>query len=296
MQHEPVAPRKQGADEFLRLDGAAYAHGARLATQGGNSSVRTSRALFALTRPVLIPSYLRLLRALPVITVSMSPTHHGELLRSQLAGLSWRQYGGFAQLLLPSSLAEYLRGRSMQAVRTNLNHARAHGLRVAPVAVKDRESVLANFSRHASALSRPERPHDLAEPDVAWFAAWSGEDVLGMAMTGHDGSTALLRALLGPEDQERASEVRYLLHTTVVEHLIGHGVETLLLAAAVSAPAGQKYFAARLGYHACRVRLVPRTNRLREAVLRRGGGSRARAARSPSAPEPVPAEDAAPPA
>lgn len=250
-----VSPRHD-LDGLVRLDGLAYRHGSRLATDGADLLTPAHRLHYALSNPGKLLAYVHLLRAVPVVEVTASPAPTGQALAVRLRRLSRRERGGFGVLTLPATPEEYLRGTSRQAVRTNIRRAERAGVTTAIVPPADREATLANFSEHASERSRPERPSDLHDPTSTWFAARCENRVLGLAMTLQDGPTALLRALLGPEDQERASDVRYLLHTAVVADLVAHGAQNLIIAGMASAPPGQKYFAARLGYTACRVQLI----------------------------------------
>ncbi len=73
-------------------------------------------------------------RRLPAVTIQPSDSPAGRLIRRHLTfrrdgRLKYRQAQGV--LLLPETVADYLRGRHRQAVRTNVRHARHVGMTVA---------------------------------------------------------------------------------------------------------------------------------------------------------------------
>ena len=98
-----------------------------------------------------------------------------------------------------------------------------------------------------------------SNPDLAvksWAAFDSDGEVLGRAVALVDERTAVLLLLHGPPNLGVAHQTRYLLHTVVVADLIRRGVRHLVVESILGAPPGLKYFAARLGYRACRIRVA----------------------------------------
>ena len=242
--------------QVTRVDGPAYARGARLATTGAPVAGTLPRLLFSLRHLPLVPSYLQLLTALPVQVLPVSAGPAGEALRRHLTG-SWRRSGSHAHLALPDTMDEYLRGRSRQALRTNLHRAEALGLSCAMGVASEREEALEVYLRECVAERRPETQEQVTALFTHW---WTVRDAAGRAQ-GHafvlaDRRTALLQLLMGSEDLELAHQTRYLLHAAVVRDLIASGRRHLVLEALLGAPEGHKYFAARLGYRACRVKAV----------------------------------------
>ncbi len=239
-----------------RLDGPAYARGAELAELGAPLGTSRSRVCLAARHPLLTLSYARLVTTLPPLDVTLSTDPGGQYLSRQLGG-SWRRAASHVALTLPPTLAEYLRGRSRQAVRTNVRHAHALGLVARQLAVDETASAVRDYERqsdfHAEALGLSDRD---TVPYTRW---WSVSDDVGhtlaLGLVVPDREAALLRVLIGPKDRSVAHQSRYLLHTTLVGDLIADGVRHLLVEAIMGAPAGHKYFAARLGYRPCRVRL-----------------------------------------
>jgi hypothetical protein len=245
------------ADDWAALDSARYYASARLGVRGWNVGGAVRRILFALVHPHLVPAYYRLLRRLPVETVMLSALPAGKLLHDRWSRQSWRKAASHACLPLPSDPDVYLRGRHRQAVRTNLHRAEKIQLTCRPVPTDwglTREALRAGpLAGVAKELDQLERPDAALQ---SWAVFDGGGEVLGRAVALVDERTAVLLLLHGPPDMAVAHQTRYLLHTAVVADLIRRGVRNLIVESMLAAPVGLKYFAARLGYRACRIRVV----------------------------------------
>jgi hypothetical protein len=245
------------ADDWAALDSARYYMSARLGERGWHVGGAVRRFFFALTHPHLVPAYYRLLRRLPVETVALSALPVGKLLYDRWSRQSWRKAASHACLPLPSDADSYLRGRHRQAVRTNLHRADKIRLTCRPIPTEwavTREAL--RTGTFASLLGEIEQ---LEQPDSAvksWAVFDPGGQILGRAVALVDERTAVLLLLHGPTDLDVAHQTRYLLHTAVVADLIRRGVRNLIVESILGAPPGLKYFAARLGYRACRIRVV----------------------------------------
>jgi hypothetical protein len=245
------------ADDWAALDSARYYVSARLGERGWRVGGAGRRFIYALVHPHLVPPYYRLLRKLPVQTVVLSPLPAGKILHDRWSRQSWRRAASHACLALPSDTDSYLRGRHRQAVRTNLHRADKIRLTCRPVPTDwkvTREALRAGtFAGLLKELEQLEQPDAVVK---SWGVFDSDGEVLGRAVALVDERTAVLLLLHGPTDLAVAHQTRYLLHTAVVADLIRRGVRNLVVESILGAPPGLKYFAARLGYRACRIQFV----------------------------------------
>lgn len=245
------------ADDWAALDSARYYAAARLGVRGWHVGGAGRRFFFALLHPHLVPAYYGLLRKLPVETLALSALPAGKLLYDRWSRQSWRKAASHACLPLPSDAYSYLRGRHRQAVRTNLHRADKIRLTCRPVPTD--WDVTRQALRTGTLAGLMEEIDHLEKPDAAvksWAVFDSGGQVLGRAVALVDERTAVLLLLHGPTDLGVAHQTRYLLHTVVVTDLIRSGVRNLVVESILGAPPGLKYFAARLGYRACRIQVV----------------------------------------
>jgi hypothetical protein len=191
----------------------------------------------------LLPYLLALLCLIPRTRLRLSKDPSGELIRSHLRRRRWglpRFRLAQGVLHLPASFATYMRGRSKQAVRTNVARARARGIQVAYTIVP--RWTPCDHSRAPAA------------PVQHWQATSPAGVVLGEAWVTIDEDCALLHSLVTKE-----SDVRWLLHTAIVEQLCLGGCQRLLTNShdAFLMPAGQQYFQRLLGYSIERLYLCP---------------------------------------
>jgi hypothetical protein len=245
------------ADDWAALDSARYYASARLGTRGWHVGGALRRLGYALAHPHLVPSYFRLLRKLPVETLAVSALPVGQLLGDRWSRQSWRKSASHACLPLPSDPETYLRGRHRQALRTNLHRADKIRLTCRPVPT-DWDAVRGALCEgpFASLVTGLDHMDKLDAVIKSWAVFDSENQPLGRAVVLVDEQTAVLLLLRGPLDLGVAHQTRYLLHTAMVADLIRQGVRHLVVESILGAPAGLKYFAARLGYRGCRIRVV----------------------------------------
>ncbi len=133
-----------------------------------------------------------------------------------------------------------MRGRSKQAVRTNVARAQARGIECT-------YTIVARWTP----FDHPRAP---AAPVQHWQATNAAGRVLGEAWVTLDEDCALLHSLV-----TRESDVRWLMHAAIVEQLCARGCSQLLTNShdAFLMPAGQQYFQRLLGYSVERLYLYP---------------------------------------
>ena len=157
-----------------------------------------------------------------------------------------------ALLELPQSQGEYLKGRSRQALRTNLNRAAAEGLRCAPVedAGELHRVASAIATRRATTPDTLVRPGQLPERDRLWSAAFdaSGEPVaLCQAVVDEDRAGLVL--MVTAVGHAAAPLVRYALHAHLTGRLVDRGVSTLAVGGSMLLTStGTRYFQQRTGF------------------------------------------------
>jgi hypothetical protein len=182
-----------------------------------------------------LPYLIAFLLMIPRTRVRLSGGPAGELIRAHLQLRRWglpRYRLAQGVLHLPADFATYMRGRRRQALRTNVSRARSRGIRCTHTLVR------------AGRFGPGER-----------WQAWNRAGVLvGEAWVTIDDECALLHSLVTSE-----SDVRWLLHTVVVERLCGGGCRQLLTDShdAFLMPAGQQHFQRLLGYSVERINPAP---------------------------------------
>jgi hypothetical protein len=191
----------------------------------------------------LLPYLLVLLCAVPRTRLRLSSSSSGDLIRSHLRLRHWglpRFRLAQGVLHLPPSYTTYLRGRSKQAVRTNVARAKARGIE--------------SSYTIAPEWTPLENPRARAAPAQHWQARNRAGVIVGEAWMTVDEDCALLHSLVTKE-----TDVRWLLHTAIVEQLCSRGCRQLLTDSydAFLMPAGQQYFQRLLGYSVERLYLHP---------------------------------------
>jgi hypothetical protein len=230
--------------------------------------VQSARAAVGLARVrarTVLPQTGRLLRhirQLPVLHVVVSDSHAGRNISSALnqrRGLVPSTLAA-AVLELPEQPQAYLVGRSMQAVRTGINHARRQGLSVVYV-TDDGER-----GARALELAGGKVGADFGAPLQAWAAAPLGEswftlDAAGVtcaiAILVVDGPIARLDTMISAQGELR-SPARYLLLAHVFMELIGRGVTHVILENSLFLPPGLLHFQKLLGFKPMNIRLSQR--------------------------------------
>jgi hypothetical protein len=228
---------------------------------------RSASLLWLATHPWALARAGAALRRIPSAPVRVTDSAEGERLDRFLRGGRGLPVWRFARavLPLPSDPADYLRGRSRQAVRTNLNHARKAGLitsRELDAAQQEanvRELLAARGNVRMDSIEWLEQEHDL-RPGVDDHYVVHGADgaVLGVAIVVSDRHTAYLNFLLTVDEQPVQGHARYALSAAVIQDLAGRGVETLVASRSVIAISpGLRYFQHRLGFEPRNVRILP---------------------------------------
>jgi hypothetical protein len=156
----------------------------------------------------------------------------------------------WAVLDLPAAEDHYLVGRSKQALRTNLRHARARGLTSARVSYETWFDAVSAVMRARDDTPGPDHDRPRPEQDVAFYVARDARGTaLAFAGAALFGQFAVLFALVSrPDRQPDASWARYQLHTFLAIDLGSSGFEHLLTGSAVREAAGHQYFQHLLGY------------------------------------------------
>jgi hypothetical protein len=188
----------------------------------------------------------RYLRRLPSIEIRPSGSPTGRMIgehfaiRDDSGRLRYRDAQGV--LPLPADFATYMRGRSRQAVRTNVGHARRAGVTTMSFAV-DGWAPGEDDSRAA---------HITPGPIERWMAlAPDGVTPVADSILSVDGDVALLHGMVA-----FSPHARWLLHTAIVERLCG-SCKVLLTNSddAYKLDPGTQHFQQLLGYQVMRLRL-----------------------------------------
>jgi hypothetical protein len=203
----------------------------------------------------------RLLRTLPVVEVRLTSQPAGEAIRARLCGrvlgLPTRRIAR-ASLQLPPAPDDYLRGRSKQAMRTNLRHAEAAGITCERVVDHAAQGAsLTDFAslggwdlRHLTDVLgvAPGREHLHVARDAEGRTIAAGT----LDVDAHCAYLVFLQAV----DGELSGPARYALSVHVIRSLIRDGVPMLLMGNAVRLHPGLQYFQQRLGFEICNVRIA----------------------------------------
>ena len=183
-------------------------------------------------------------RRLPEADIRLTGTPNGRMIEQHLAireGRRWRYRNAQGVLRLPDDFATYMRGRSRQAVRTNVGHARRAGLTAASFAVDD----------WAPGIVDTRRPFIDAGPIERWMVLDADGTVVADSILSVDENVALLHGMVAFRDH-----ARWLLHTAIVERLCGNC--DLLLTNSEDAylmSPGAQHFQRLLGYEVARLRV-----------------------------------------
>lgn len=202
---------------------------------------------------IQLPALIAYLWLLPRLEVRFSDNPSGKLLAEHLSLRRWglprfRLAQGVLQL--PTDFSTYLRGRRRQALRTNMRRARERGIQCSEAVVPT--------------AMRAELKRTRNTPTERWRAFDRDGNVVGEALLTVDQECALLHGM-GCREQD----VRWLLHTAIVERLCGSGCRLLLTNShdAPLLPPGQQHFQHLLGYSVARLR--PRAPRVASTTRRR---------------------------
>ncbi|MBB3326227.1 hypothetical protein [Microlunatus antarcticus] len=216
---------------------------------------------------------LRAARSLPVLTIDVSDSIEGRVIRQGLAHFGRRTlktafirtplHEVASVLILPKTPKQYAEGRSKQTLRRKTRAAERAGVRWEPVddVAERRRLVALSESRERI---HPQERYRSADVDNSrlldhrlWLVAYSRDDVpLLMAVVPTDGAWSMLAYFRTLEDSTDASNARYLMSSVLAEALVARGVRYLVDTATMSnLPEGLRHFQRMLGYRVVRVRL-----------------------------------------
>jgi hypothetical protein len=165
-----------------------------------------------------------------------------------------------AVLELPTVEEHYLAGRSKQALRTNLRHARDLGVTSDRIPSYEAWFEIAGVVLHARhdgpAMAR-QMNHPEPGQQMAYYVARDADGTpLAFARVALLGQFAVLFTLLcHPDRRPSASCARYQLHTFLALDLGCSRVKHLIIGSALREPAGNQYFQHLLGYRARNLRV-----------------------------------------
>ncbi len=197
-------------------------------------------------------------RSLPTVTIRLTRSPAGQMIGEHLeirerGSRRYRYRAAQGVLPLPGDFAEYLRGRSRQAVRTNVGHARRAGLIVTRRTVEGWEPGLDDTRRGL-----------LSPGPVEWWRVYGpdGEEPpLAEAIATVDDDIALLHGL-----GSSVKYARWLVHTAVVEDLCGRCGHLLVNSDdAYLLGSGHQHFQRLLGYEIARLEM-PKAGRRRSTA------------------------------
>lgn len=163
-------------------------------------------------------------------------------------------------LFLPKAGADYLKGRSRQALRTNLTKAKALGLSAKEAesttfrrAVADQLECGANIN-YLDAV--------LAEETTRHMRHWLGYDAdgnpIGFARLLIDGDIAWLKVMVCQRERKN-SIVRYKLAAEIFQSLADTGIKLIINVSALQLDEGLIYFGQRLGFETVKIEINTRS-------------------------------------
>jgi hypothetical protein len=275
-----TAPARPGDEAFAQFNDLLHR------VREARAAVGKARRNALLRRPGSLVSYFR---RLPVLHVEVSNSPAG----IAIAGALNQRFGmlrattAAGVLELPERPDAYLVGRSRQAVRTGMNHARREGLSVLRVTDDDerRARALELAAKVSTDFAAPLLSWAGAPRDESWFVVDAEGKTLAVAIVMVDPPVARLSAMISTAGRTQ-SPARYLLSARVFMDLIGSGVSHVILEGALFLPPGLLHFQTLLGFRPMNIRLSteklgdpgPDGRKLRPVRLRRGSDTRSRAA------------------
>ena len=277
-----TAAARPGDEAFVQLNDLL--HRVRETRAAAGKARQDARQL--MRRPGSLVSYLR---RLPVLHVQVSNSLAGHAIAgalNQRLGML-RATTAAGVLELPERPEAYLVGRSRQAVRTGMNHARREGLSVLRVTDDDERRVraLELAAKVSTDLGTPLESWAAAPRDESWFVVDSESKTLAAAIAMVDPPVARLSAMISTVGRTQ-SPARYLLSARVFMDLIGCGVSHVIMEGSLFLPPGLLHFQTLLGFRPMNIRLSmdklgnqgPDGRKLRPLRLRHGSDARSRAA------------------
>ena len=163
-----------------------------------------------------------------------------------------RRMLAWAVLDLPTVEDHYLIGRSRQALRTNLRHARTRGVTSSRVTYETWFEAVTSIMRAREDKPGPQQDRPGRGQQAAYYVARAAHgEPLAYAGAALFGQFAVLFALVSrPDRQPDSSWARHQLHTFLALDLGCSGAKHLLTGSALRETAGNQYFQHLLGYQA----------------------------------------------
>ncbi len=201
----------------------------------------------------------KLLVYLPRLSISLSSSTSGREiaahLRRKRLGIA---HARLAQgvLALPPTLEEYLRGRSRQAVRTNIRHAKGVGLTCRRVTSSAEQRYVAEYMvaqrPQSEDVAETYRRHLNHADAQCWMVEAPDQTPAGLAILSVDIEVAMLWSLVSLDQT-----AKWLLHTHVVGELGDAGVRYLLTSSKMAPLMGSRdqYLQKLLGYRVAHLSL-----------------------------------------
>jgi hypothetical protein len=164
-------------------------------------------------------------------------------------------------LELPATEAEYLAGKSRQALRTNLNHASRAGIKCERLSGYEDWRHVVEVILHTrggperrllETMRPPEPPHRIA----LYTAKDAYERPVVFAMTATFGELSYLPLLLSTPNHRGASSALWALNAFVALDGASNGTRYLTVGSALRDGPGSQYLAHRLGYRVRNLRFV----------------------------------------
>jgi hypothetical protein len=164
-------------------------------------------------------------------------------------------------LEVPATEAEYLAGKSRQALRTNLHHAARAGIKCERLSCYDDWRHVVEVILHKrpgperhllEAMRPPGPPHRIA----LYAAKDASERPVAFAVTATFGELSYLPLLLSTPDHRGASPALWALNAYVVLDCASDGIRYLTVGSALRDGPGSQYLAHRLGYRVRNLRFV----------------------------------------
>lgn len=183
-------------------------------------------------------------RRLPAVTLRLTASPAGRMIDEHFAIRErgdWRFRHAQGVLELPADFADYMRGRSRQAVRTNVAHARRSGLTTMSCVIDNWGPGEDDTRAGRLTPGRAER----------WIALDADGVIVAESILSVDADVALLQGSVS-----FTTHARWLLHTAIVERLCGD-CELLLTNSedAYLMGTGNQHFQRLLGYRISRLRV-----------------------------------------
>lgn len=227
----------------------------------------SKRRIGAFTRTVVsrrrdIRAGVDLVRNLPTVEVELSEDSAGTMIRARLGGkLPGKSVRvARAALTLPPDRATYLRGRTRQAVRTNLRHAETEGVSCRTLGtVSEQEAALKAFFSTGK-FTDADRLYlnqtlDVNPGQQEFYSAEDADgETIAIAAVVVDGGAALL-VFHHANDGPLTWMARYALSVHIISSLIERGVGVLLVGGTLTLEPGLRYFQQRLGFAPANVRV-----------------------------------------